>query len=128
MTEKKYRVHDWVKFQYSEIGEYIDENHTDRPLRNDIIVDLLNELDTQCSQLEKNNEQLKKENEQLKKENHELKAILQDMGMLMSDEEIVNIRNEIADKFLKPLLNDNGFNVDVDTSNGFTIIPRGDVE
>jgi len=68
------------------------------------------------------------ENEQLKKENHELKAILQDMGMLMSDEEIVNIRNEIADKFLKPLLKDKGFNVDVDTSNGFTIIPRGDVE
>jgi hypothetical protein len=50
------------------------------------------------------------------------------MGMLMSDEEIVNIRNEIADKFLKPLLKDKGFNVDVDTSNGFTIIPRGDVE
>lgn len=43
MTEKKYRIHDWVKFQYSEIGEYIDENHTDRPLRNDEIVDLLNE-------------------------------------------------------------------------------------
>ncbi len=43
MTLKKYRVHDFVKFQYSEIGEYVDENHTDKPLRNDEIVDLLNE-------------------------------------------------------------------------------------
>ena len=43
MTTKKYRVHDFVKFQYSEIGEYVDENHTDKPLRNDEIVDLLNE-------------------------------------------------------------------------------------
>lgn len=38
----KYRVHNWVKFNYSQIGEYIDENHTDRPLRNDELVDLLN--------------------------------------------------------------------------------------
>ena len=59
MTEKKYRVHDLVKFQYSEIGEYIGENYTDRPLRNDKIVDLLNELTEE-------NEQLKKENENLK--------------------------------------------------------------
>ena len=39
---EKYRVHDWDKFQYSSIGEYIGENCTDRPLRNDILVDLLN--------------------------------------------------------------------------------------
>ena len=51
MTEKKYRVHDWVKFQYSEIGEYIDENHTDRPLRNDEIVDLLNTFYEENKQL-----------------------------------------------------------------------------
>lgn len=43
MTEKKYRVNDLVKYGYSEIGEYIDEMHTDNPLRNDEIVDLLNE-------------------------------------------------------------------------------------
>lgn len=41
--EKKYRVHDLVKFNYSEIGEYIGEGYTDKPLRNDEIVDLLNE-------------------------------------------------------------------------------------
>lgn len=38
----KFRVNDLVKFNYSEIGEYVDENHTDRPLRNDEVVDLLN--------------------------------------------------------------------------------------
>lgn len=48
----KYRVHNWVKFNYSEIGEYIDENHTDRPLRNDEIVDLLNSKDRRISELQ----------------------------------------------------------------------------
>lgn len=48
----KYRVHNWVKFHYSEIGEYIDENHTDRPLRNDEIVDLLNSKDREISELQ----------------------------------------------------------------------------
>jgi len=44
MTEKRFRVHELSKYNYSDIGEYIDENHTDRPLRNDILVELLNEL------------------------------------------------------------------------------------
>lgn len=55
MTDRygdKYRVYDWVKFSYSEIGEYIDENHTDRPLRNDEIVDLLNKQDEQIKELQ----------------------------------------------------------------------------
>lgn len=43
MSEKRFRVNDLVKYDYSEIGEYIDENHTDRPLRNDEVVDMLNE-------------------------------------------------------------------------------------
>ena len=43
MSEKRFRVNDLVKYNYSEIGEYIDENHTDRPLRNDEVCDLLNE-------------------------------------------------------------------------------------
>ena len=44
MTEKRFRVNDLVKYNYSEIGEYIDENHTDKPLRNDELVELLNVL------------------------------------------------------------------------------------
>ena len=51
MTEKRFRVNDLVKYNYSEIGEYIDENHTDRPLRNDILVELLNELHEENQEL-----------------------------------------------------------------------------
>lgn len=50
---EKYRVHPWVKYQYSEIGEYIDENHTDRPLRNDELVEILNSQDKRIKELEK---------------------------------------------------------------------------
>lgn len=70
MTEK-YRVHDLAKFHYSEIGEYIDENHTDRPLRNDMLVDLLNQLNDE-------NEQLKQENKELHKFNQEYVDSLSD--------------------------------------------------
>lgn len=56
---KRFRVHDWVKFSYSEIREYIGEGYTDKPLRNDKIVDLLNNLIEE-------NEQLKKEKENWK--------------------------------------------------------------
>ena len=44
MTVKRFRVNDLVKYNYSEIGEYIDENHTDRPLMNNEVCELLNEL------------------------------------------------------------------------------------
>ena len=71
---------------------------------------------------------INKENEQLKQQNQEYKNLLQDMGMLMSDNEVVSIRNEISDKFLKPLFESNGFDVDIDTTDGFTIIPKGDLE
>ena len=43
MMNKKFRVDDLVKYDYSAIGEDVDENHTDRPLRNDEVCDLLNE-------------------------------------------------------------------------------------
>lgn len=51
MTEKRFRVNELVKYNYSEIGEYIDENHTDRPLRNDEICNLLNDLSKREEQL-----------------------------------------------------------------------------
>ena len=53
MTGKRFRVNELVKYNYSEIGEYIDENHTDRPLRNDILVELLNELHEENKELKK---------------------------------------------------------------------------
>lgn len=61
MSEQQYRTNDLVKFNYSEIGEYVDENHTDRPLRNDEVVDLLNEQQFTIEQLQKENKQLQKE-------------------------------------------------------------------
>ena len=66
--------------------------------------------------------------EQLKQQNQEYQAILQDMGILLTDNEVINLRNEIADKLLKPMFKSNGFDVDIDTADGFTIIPKGDVE
>lgn len=51
MTER-YRVNDWVKYQYSEIGEYIGEGYTDKPLRNDELVKILNLQDKQIKELE----------------------------------------------------------------------------
>jgi hypothetical protein len=65
---------------------------------------------------------------ELHEENKELKHLLQDLGVLMTDEEVKDIRTEIADKFIKPLCKENGFDVDVDCTDGFTIIPKGDVE
>ena len=65
---------------------------------------------------------------ELYEENQQYKLLLQDMGLLMSDEDVMCIRSEIADKFIKPLCKENGFDVDVDCTNGFTIIPKGDVE
>jgi len=59
MMNKKFRVNDLVKYNYSEIGEYIDENHTDKPLRNDEVCDLLNKQQTTITELKEENEQLK---------------------------------------------------------------------
>lgn len=79
MTAKRFRVNELVKYNYSEIGEYIDENHTDKPLRNDEVVELLNELHKENQSLKfqldecqnhklYSRRELEKENEQLKKD------------------------------------------------------------
>ena len=67
--KQKYRVHDLVKYDYSEIREYIGNGYTDKPLRNDEIVDLLNHYED--DKILKINiiRKLKKENEQLKSDN-----------------------------------------------------------
>ena len=83
---EKYCVHGLAKFHYSEIGEYIDEYHTDRPLRNDILVELLNKYDEAINELKYSNRsrgkiimqltdktnQLEKENKQLRQSNQAL--------------------------------------------------------
>lgn len=49
---EKYRVHQWVQYHYSDIGEYIGEGYTDRPLRNDELVEILNSQDKRIKELE----------------------------------------------------------------------------
>lgn len=93
----------------------------------DSVCEMLELLNTQrlvVSDMEKENEELKQENKTLKEENKHYKYILQDLGLLMSDEEVRDIRIEIADKIINPLCKENGFDVDVDCTNGFTIIPK----
>ena len=52
MTEEKYRTHELCQFNYSDIWEKsFDENYTDKPLRNDEVVKLLNEKDKEIQQL-----------------------------------------------------------------------------
>lgn len=70
MTDK-YRVHEITRFNYSDIGEYIDENHTDKPLRNDILVKLLNDLSD--------------ENEQLKQDRNALIHLLENQSMIIEE-------------------------------------------
>lgn len=59
MNKKRFRVNDLVKYVYSDIGEHIDEKHTDIPLRNDELCKLLNELSEENEQLRKDKAQLK---------------------------------------------------------------------
>lgn len=78
----KYRVHEIVEFDYSEIGEYIDENHTDRPLRNDEICKLLNENE----QLINFYKDFQKDARELEKENEQLKSFKDRVFNLLADE------------------------------------------
>ena len=48
----KYKVKSLVKYEYSDIGEYIGEGYTDRPLRNDELVKILNTQDKKIKELE----------------------------------------------------------------------------
>ena len=66
-------------------------------------------------------ERIHRENEKLKQENQQYKSLLRDMGLLMSGEDVMAIRNNFADKIIKPIFAESGFDVDVDTSNGFAI-------
>ena len=62
MSEKRFYLgnDEWVKFDYSEIREYIDEEPTPNLLRNDEVCDLLNECQSIISALKEENERLKK--------------------------------------------------------------------
>ena len=48
----KYNVKSLVKYEYSDIGEYIGECYTDKPLRNDELIEILNSQDQRIKELE----------------------------------------------------------------------------
>ena len=48
----KYRVHPDLQYQYSDIGEFIGKGYTNKPLRNDEIVEILNSQDKRIKDLE----------------------------------------------------------------------------
>ena len=49
---EKYRVNPIFQYQYSDIKEYIGEEYTDSPLRNDELVKILNSQDKRIKDLE----------------------------------------------------------------------------
>ena len=49
---EKYSVHECVKYKYSDIGKYIGEDYTNKPLRNDELVEILNSQDKRINELE----------------------------------------------------------------------------
>lgn len=108
MTEKRFRVNELGKYNYSEIGEYIDENHTDSPLRNDELVELLNELHEENENLKQANSQLAKVNregvkkvQKLAKENEQLKQINRNLGDFREFITEQNVSNEKQRKELQ---------------------------
>lgn len=83
------------------------------------VVTLVNEQAEDIIRLENKVESLLDEIDQYRR-------LLQDLGLLRSDEEVMDIRNEIAEKIIKPIFREGGFEVDVDTSDGFEISLKGD--
>lgn len=49
---EKYKVDECVQYMYSDIGEYIGEGYTCKPIRNDELVEILNSQDKQIKELE----------------------------------------------------------------------------
>lgn len=57
---RKYRVNPDLQYQYSDIGEFIGKGYTNRPLRNDELVKILNKQDKRIKELETELEKLQK--------------------------------------------------------------------
>lgn len=85
MSEKRFRTNDLVKFDYSEIGEYVDENHTDRPLRNDEVCDLLNNQQAVINELEETNKLMYK---RLKEQSEIIYRLIQKLKRHMTEKEL----------------------------------------
>jgi hypothetical protein len=103
MTEKRFKQLTGKGFTYAFIDtENLDMSYLcDNEIDCKNIVELLNELH---------------------EEKEQYKALLQDMGVILSDTDIINIRQQISDKIIVPLIEDMGCPVEsVDVSDGFNV-------
>lgn len=48
----RYSVSSLVKYEYSDIREYVGEEYTNEPIRNDELVEILNSQDERINELE----------------------------------------------------------------------------
>lgn len=48
----KYRVHELAKYKYSDIGEYIGEGYSNKAIRNDELLEILNSQEKRINELE----------------------------------------------------------------------------
>lgn len=85
MDKKLFRVCDLVKFDYSEIGKYVDENHTDTPLRNDEVCEILNKQQALINELEKTNKIMYK---RLKEQSEIIYQLIQELKEYMTEKEL----------------------------------------
>lgn len=102
MTEGKYRTHEICQFDYSDIWEKsFDENYTDKSLRNDEVIKLLNEQDNRIKELETENSQLKR-----KKERYKLLSEIRDENINNRILSLKNFINNCEDEKVKNTLED----------------------
>lgn len=85
MDKKLFRVCDLVKFDYSEIGKYVDENHTDTPLRNDEVCEILNKQQALINELEETNKIMYK---RLKEQSEIIYQLIQELKEYMTEKEL----------------------------------------
>lgn len=113
MSEKRFRTNDLVKFDYSEIGEYVDENHTPTPLRNDEVCKLLNEQQATIKQLEEDKaiaedyaNIFEKENVKLRKKLNNYKATVLGFVWIMEENGRISGKDDDFVKDLFKLIDD----------------------
>ena len=96
---------------------------------------LLNELHEENQELKKQNKELHDKilrcQGKLKREeteNKDYRIILQELGLLHSEGEVLKIREALSEKLFKPLFENEGIDVDIDITNGFEITPKNEEE
>ena len=106
-----YFINDEIDFK--DLCNLLNELHEENEANKKTICDLTNQLKFH-----------KKMHCEYKKDAEQLKSVLQDLGLLHSDEEVLEIREQLSEKLLKPLFEANNIDVDIDIGQGFTITPK----